>query len=76
MAMDLKGIENDLYSKLLTLRDDYGCAGIKSEFENEASDFNDLVFLRYVTAKAGLKLFIKIGGVEAFTKYLLQKSLP
>lgn len=59
--------ENGLYSKLLTLRDEYGCVGIKSEFENEASNFNDLVFLRYITAKAGLKLFIKIGGVEAFT---------
>ncbi len=59
--------ENELYSKLLILRDEYGCVGIKSEFENEASNFNDLVFLRYITAKAGLKLFIKIGGVEAFT---------
>jgi 4-hydroxy-2-oxoheptanedioate aldolase len=65
--MDLMDQEKDLFSQLLVLRDEYGCEGIKSEFENEASDFTDLVFLRYITAKAGLKLYIKLGGVEAFT---------
>lgn len=65
--MDLIEQENELLSKLLVLRDEHGCEGIKSEFENEASDFTDLVFLRYITAKAGLKLYIKLGGVEAFT---------
>jgi 4-hydroxy-2-oxoheptanedioate aldolase len=65
--MDLIKQEKDLLSQLLVLRDEYGCEGIKSEFENEASDFTDLVFLRYITAKAGLKLYIKLGGVEAFT---------
>jgi 4-hydroxy-2-oxoheptanedioate aldolase len=65
--MDLMDQEKDLLSQLLVLRDEYGCKGIKSEFENEASDFTDLVFLRYITAKAGLKLYIKLGGVEAFT---------
>ena len=59
--------EEELYSKLLVLRDKFGCEGIKSEFENEASDFADLIFLRYITAKAGMKLYIKLGGVEAFT---------
>lgn len=65
--MRLKELENGLYSKMLVLRDKYGCQGIKSEFENEASDYRDLILLRYLTAKAGLKLNIKIGGVEAFT---------
>lgn len=65
--MRLKELEKDLYSKLIILRDQYGCSGIKSEFENEASDYRDLILLRYLTAKAGLKLNIKIGGVEAFT---------
>ena len=59
--------EDELYSKLLVLRDKFACEGIKSEFENEASDFADLIFLRYITAKAGMKLYIKLGGVEAFT---------
>ncbi|VVB69339.1 HpcH/HpaI aldolase/citrate lyase family protein [uncultured archaeon] len=65
--MELKKLEKNLYSKLIILRDQYGCSGIKSEFENEASDYRDLILLRYLTAKAGLKLNIKIGGVEAFT---------
>lgn len=65
--MELIDQEIDLLSKLTVLRDEFGCKGIKSEFENEASDFADLIFLRYITAKTGLKLYIKIGGVEAFT---------
>jgi hypothetical protein len=65
--MILKDMEKDLYSQLIVLRDTYGCEGIKSEFENEGSDYRDLILLRYLTAKAGLKMFIKIGGVEAFT---------
>jgi hypothetical protein len=62
--MDLIKKEADIYSKLLILRDKFGCEGIKSEFENEASAFADLIFLRYLTAKAGMKLYVKLGGVE------------
>ena len=65
--MRLKEMEKDLYSKMIILRDQYGCTGIKSEFENEASDYRDLILLRYLSARAGLKLNIKIGGVEAYT---------
>ena len=65
--VDLIKQEDELFSKLLILRDNFGCESIKSEFENEASDFADLNFLRYITAKAGMKLYIKLGGVEAFT---------
>jgi hypothetical protein len=65
--MGLKEREKELYSKMIILRDKYGCSGIKSEFENEASDYRDLIVLRYLSARAGLKLNIKIGGVEAFT---------
>lgn len=65
--MILRDMEKELYSQLILLRDAYGCEGIKSEFENEGSDYRDLILLRYLTAKAGLKMFIKIGGVEAFT---------
>jgi hypothetical protein len=65
--MSLKDMETELYNKLIVLRDVYHCEGIKSEFENEGSDYRDLILLRYLTAKAGLKLYIKIGGVEAFT---------
>jgi 4-hydroxy-2-oxoheptanedioate aldolase len=65
--MELIQQEKELLAKLTVLRDKFGCEGIKSEFENEASDFADLIFLRYITAKSGLKLYIKLGGVEAFT---------
>ncbi len=65
--MILKEMENKLYSHLILLRDKYNCEGIKSEFENEGSDYRDLILLRYLTAKTELKMFIKIGGVEAFT---------
>jgi len=71
--MDLMEQENNLLSRLLILKNEFGCEGIKSEFENEASDFADLIFLRYITAKTGLKLYIKLGGVEAFT-FLLTNS--
>lgn len=65
--MILKDMEKELYTHLIILRDTYGCEGIKSEFENEGSDYRDLILLRYLTAKTGLKMYIKIGGVEAFT---------
>ena len=65
--MILKEMEINLFNKLLTLKKEYGCVGIKSEFENEGSDYRDLILLRYLTAKNDLKMIIKIGGVEAFT---------
>jgi len=65
--MILKDMEMNLYSHLIELRDTYGCEGIKSEFENEGSEYRDLILLRYLTAKTNLKMYIKIGGVEAFT---------
>lgn len=59
------GIEKKLYEQLCKLRDDYDLQGIKAEFEAEGSSFRDLMRLRRLTSKAGVKLFLKIGGVEA-----------
>ncbi|WP_321507954.1 aldolase/citrate lyase family protein [uncultured Methanoregula sp.] len=73
--MILKELEKKLYAHLTILRDKYGCEGIKSEFENEGSDYRDLILLRYLTAKTGLKMFIKIGGVEAFSDLKLALHL-
>lgn len=73
--MTLKEMENRLCEQLIVLRDTYGCAGIKSEFENEGSDYRDLILLRFLTAKTGLKLNIKLGGVEAFTDLKLALTL-
>jgi 4-hydroxy-2-oxoheptanedioate aldolase len=59
------GIEIKLYDQLCKLRDEYSLQGIKAEFEAEGSSFRDLMRLRRLTSKAGIKLFLKIGGVEA-----------
>jgi len=54
-----------MLDQLKKLRDEYGCCGIKAEFEAEGSSYKDLVRLRRVTDQAGLPLFLKIGGPEA-----------
>ena len=59
------GLEKELYNQIVLLKQDYKLEGIKAEFEAEGSHFNDLVRLRRLTAQAGVKLYLKIGGVEA-----------
>jgi len=59
------GIEKIIFEQLLLLKESYQLEGIKAEFEAEGSSFNDLVRLRRITEKAGVPLFLKIGGVEA-----------
>ncbi|WP_419677885.1 aldolase/citrate lyase family protein [Aliarcobacter lanthieri] len=59
------GIEDKLYGQLCKLKNEYNLQGIKAEFEAEGSSFRDLMRLRRLTSKAGIKLFLKIGGVEA-----------
>jgi 4-hydroxy-2-oxoheptanedioate aldolase len=59
------GIEEKLYTQLCKLKNEYNLQGIKAEFEAEGSSFRDLMRLRRLTSKAGVKLFLKIGGVEA-----------
>ncbi|WP_164469280.1 aldolase/citrate lyase family protein [Aliarcobacter cryaerophilus] len=58
-------LEKKLYEQLVYLKDNYDLQGIKAEFEAEGSSFRDLIRLRRVTLKAGIKLYLKIGGVEA-----------
>ena len=59
------GIEKKLFEQLVFLREEYKLEAVKAEFEAEGSSFNDLVRLRRLTEKAGVKLYLKIGGVEA-----------
>jgi len=59
------GIENKLYEQLLLLKNDYGIKGLKAEFEAEGSSYRDLTRLRRITERAGIELYLKIGGVEA-----------
>jgi hypothetical protein len=58
-------LENSMYQQLCKLRDEYNLQGIKAEFEAEGSSFRDLMRLRRLTSKVGVKLYLKIGGVEA-----------
>ena len=58
-------LESNIYQQLCKLRDEYDLLGIKAEFEAEGSSFRDLMRLRRLTSKAGIKLYLKIGGVEA-----------
>ncbi|MBM3251161.1 MAG: hypothetical protein FJZ11_00065 [Candidatus Omnitrophica bacterium] len=59
------GIENKIYRQLVKLKGAYSLQGIKAEFEAEGSSFRDLIRLRRMTLDLGIKLFLKIGGVEA-----------
>ncbi len=59
------GLENKLSKQLTKLKENYGLKAVKAEFEAEGASFRDLVRLRRLTAGLGIKLFLKIGGVEA-----------
>lgn len=59
------GIEKQVYKQLMKLKDEFNIQGIKAEFEAEGSTFRDIMRLRRLTSKADIKLFLKIGGVEA-----------
>lgn len=58
-------LENKLYDQLCFLRDQFGLKGVKAEFEAEGSSLRDLFRLRRLSDKAGVGLYLKIGGVEA-----------
>jgi pyruvate kinase len=47
------------------LKEEYSLQGIKAEFEAEGSSFRDLLRLRRITDRAGVRLYLKIAGVEA-----------
>ena len=55
----------DLLIEKLVLLKKHGCVAVKVSFEDEGALFNEIVSMRYLTAKAGLKISIKIGGCEA-----------
>ena len=57
--------ENNLYKRLCYLKHNYHIKGIKAEFEAEGSSLRDLIRLRRLTLQANIKLYLKIGGVEA-----------
>jgi 4-hydroxy-2-oxoheptanedioate aldolase len=58
-------IENKLKDQLKKLKEEFGIAGIKAEFEAEGSSYDDILRLRNLTNQNNLSLHVKIGGVEA-----------
>lgn len=58
-------IEQKLLDQLFLMKEEYHIKGIKAEFEAEGTSYQDMVRLRRLTLQAGVKLFVKIGGVEA-----------
>ena len=62
--MSLK-FEQKLIDQLSILKKNYNLVGIKSETEAEGSSYSDIARIRSITNKLGVKLFVKIGGVEA-----------
>jgi len=61
----INSITQQLFSQLKVLKSNYGLEGIKAEFEAEGSSFNDVARLRVILSKLHIKMFVKIGGVEA-----------
>lgn len=59
------GLEHKVFEQLAYLKKEFRLQGIKAEFEAEGSNFRDIMRLRRLTSKADIKLFLKIGGVEA-----------
>ena len=57
--------ENNLFKNLKILKKKFSIQGIKTEFEAEGSNQFDIYKLRSLTNKLDIKLYIKIGGVEA-----------
>jgi len=55
----------DLLIEKLVLLKKQGCVAVKVSFEDEGALLNEIVSMRYLTAKTGLKISIKIGGCEA-----------
>jgi hypothetical protein len=58
--------EEKKLSKILTeLKNNFGLRGIKAEFEAEGSSLEDIYRLKKICARNNVKIYVKIGGVEA-----------
>ena len=58
-------LENKLLQQVDDLKKSTSFLAIKAEYEAEGADNDEIQYLRTFTKAANLKLFVKIGGVEA-----------
>ncbi len=67
--------ERKIVDLLKELKEDYQLKGIKTEFEAEGVELDELFRLKDVTSKAGVDITLKIGGCEGATGIKVSKML-
>ncbi len=53
----------------------HGCVGFKSSYEDEGLQDKDVYYLRNLCTKSDIKLYVKIGGVEAKRDIFMAKEI-
>lgn len=71
----MNSIERKMVDLLGEMRDKWCVRGVKTEFEGEGARLWEVLRLREVTLRAGLKMAVKIGGCEALTDMRLARTV-
>ena len=66
----MNNLEHQMLNTLIDLKENHHVIGIKAEFEAEGTRMEEALRLKEVVTKAGLDLFIKVGGCEAIKDML------
>lgn len=73
--MDFMKNEQKLINLLNDLKDNHFTTGVKAEFEDEGSSFEDVLVLKSIADEVGLDFTLKIGGCGALNDLRQAKSL-
>ena len=65
MLPNIFDLEQKLVEQLSLLKKEFDLCAVKAEFEAEGASLRDLMRLRRLTTQQNVRLFLKIGGVEA-----------
>ena len=71
----MNNLEKKMFDLLLSLKQDYGIFGIKSDFEAEGSRFDETYRLKELLNKSDIDLYVKIGGCEAVSDLYFCKEI-